>query len=463
VNNDGAARGAYTTPGLSGQAAVVSEALGNAGVDVESIGYVEAHGTGTILGDPIEVAALTRAFRARTAKRQFCALGSVKTNVGHLDVAAGITGLMKTALALRHRLIPPSLHFDEPNPEIDFEQSPFFVNTRLREWPANGTPRRAGVSSFGIGGTNAHVVLQEAPPAAPPAAAAPWQLLVLSARTPAALERATDDLVAHLRSDPAAVLADVAHTLQVGRRPFEHRRAVACDHAMDAVVALEARDSRRLAEGVVETAARPLVFVFPARGEGSADRARRLYEAEAVFRAEVDRAAEIARAHFGFDVRGLLYLGEPKPESQAGQALLFVFEWALARQWMAWGLRPEAFRGEGVGARVAACAAGAATLEESLARLAAGAPTAPRTEETRPEDVFLEVGPGSARAAESAVASFAPEDPAGLVGAVARLGAAGVAIDWTRLRAGERRRRVPLPTYPFERQRYWIDSQRVSA
>src|SRR5262249_36521709 len=183
INNDGAAKVGFTAPGVPGQAEVISMAQAAAGVDPDTIGYVEAHGTGTALGDPIEIAALTQVFRESTARKGFCAVGSVKTNVGHLDAAAGVTGLIKTVLSLQHRLLPPSLHFESPNPKIDFAASPFFVNTRLTEWGTNGSPRRAGVSSFGIGGTNAHVVLEEAPDPPPTSDSRTWQVLTLSAKT----------------------------------------------------------------------------------------------------------------------------------------------------------------------------------------------------------------------------------------------------------------------------------------
>ena len=198
VNNDGAKKVGYTAPRIEGQAKVIMAAQAVADVDPRSIGYVEAHGTATPMGDPIEIAALTHAFRSQTGDRQFCAIGSVKSNIGHLDAAAGIAGFIKAALALEHRLIPPSLHFTQANPQIDFDASPFYVNTTVAEWKAGDTPRRAGVSSFGMGGTNAHVVLEEAPAREASGATRPWQLLAWSAKTPSALETMTDRLAAHL-------------------------------------------------------------------------------------------------------------------------------------------------------------------------------------------------------------------------------------------------------------------------
>ncbi|HET9186069.1 MAG TPA: beta-ketoacyl synthase N-terminal-like domain-containing protein, partial [Solirubrobacterales bacterium] len=247
VNNDGAFKVGYTAPSIDGQAEVITEALAAAGVEAESISYIEAHGTGTRLGDPIEVKALTRAFGAETGRRQFIPMGSIKTNFGHLDVAAGIAGLIKTVLSLQHRQIPPTLHFAEANPEIDFAASPVRVNTELADWPADGAPRRAGVSSFGFGGTNAHVVLEEAPEVpAPRPVSGEWRLLPLSARSEKALAAATVGLAAHLEAHPDLDLAAVAHTLQVGRRAFEYRRIVLCRSLDEAVSALRSLDPERV-------------------------------------------------------------------------------------------------------------------------------------------------------------------------------------------------------------------------
>ena len=249
INNDGSLKVGFTAPSVEGQAQVIAAAQAAAGVSPDSISYVEAHGTATPLGDPIEVAALTSAFRAATARTGFCALGSVKTNVGHLDAAAGVTGFLKTVLALGHRQIPPSLHFERPNPKIDFAASPFYVAARLADWPApaDGGPRRAGVSAFGVGGTNAHVVVEEAPAPEPAAPASPRpRLLLLSARTPEALEEATTRLARHLARHLETDLADVAYTLQVGRQELEHRRMLVAESVADAVAALESRDPRRL-------------------------------------------------------------------------------------------------------------------------------------------------------------------------------------------------------------------------
>src|SRR5712691_9851565 len=239
-----------------------------AGVRPETIGYVEAHGTGTPIGDSIEVAALKRVFGG--AGKHRCALGSIKTNVGHLDAAAGVAGLIKTVLSLEHRSIPPSLHFTRPNPELGLEDSPFYVNVTAAPWPANGSPRRAGVSSFGIGGTNAHVVLEEAPPApAVEAAGRPWHLLALSAATPTALEALTTRLGEHLQTAPelpAADVADIAYTLQVGRRPLDHRRVLVCRDTAEAAAALLARDPERSWTGSPARRRPEVAFLFPGQG-----------------------------------------------------------------------------------------------------------------------------------------------------------------------------------------------------
>ncbi len=238
INNDGAQKAGYTAPGLIGQIEVVAEAMAVAEVSPDDLSYLETHGTGTPVGDPIEIQALTDVFRRRTARRQFCAIGSVKTNIGHLDEGAGAAGLIKTVLALEHRQIPASLHFVEPNPECRLDTSPFYVNAIRRDWPSADVPRRAGVSSFGIGGTNAHVVMEEAPEPPLRAAGQVPSLLTLSARSPHGLEALAHALAARLAADPALDLQDVAFTLQTGRRAFAHRRAIVCHNQADALVQL---------------------------------------------------------------------------------------------------------------------------------------------------------------------------------------------------------------------------------
>ena len=628
VNNDGSLKVSYAAPSVAGQAAVVVEALANAGVHPETISYIEAHGTGTALGDPVEIAALTKAFRAKTQKKGFCAIGSVKTNFGHLDRAAGTTSLIKVALALKHGRIPPTLHFERPNPEIDFANSPFFVNTRLTEWIRDGGPRRAGVSAFGLGGTNAHVVLEEAPPVEPSVPSRPWQLLVLSARTETALEAATDNLAAFLEREPEASLADVAWTCQIGRKRFGHRRALVCRAREDAVCALRRRDRARLLSAVEESREQPVGFLFPGLGDQYPEMARGLYEAEPAFRDVVDRCAGLLRLELGVDLREVLFGGDLRPadggmdlrrllgrgevraaaggplaRTSIAQPAMFMIELALVRLLQEWGLRPAALLGHSLGEYVAACVAGVFSLEDGLrlvaarARLieespagamlavplgeaevagwltgglslaaintpsmtvaagpveevaaleeqlsAAGiatrrmqashafhsrlmeplmerfaglvqevelrAPSLPwvsnvtgrwieESEATDPRYwarhmrqtvrfaegvevllsdpalVLVEVGPGqtlssfvqqhpAAAAGRTVVPALRhehtrEEDGAFLLGALGRLWLAGVEVDWNGFARRERRLRVPLPTYPFERQPYWID------
>ncbi|URD53862.1 type I polyketide synthase [Chroococcidiopsis sp. CCNUC1] len=378
INNDGSIKVGYTAPSIDGQAAVVSEALAIADIAPKTIAYIEAHGTGTALGDPIEVAALTEVFRASTNKTGFCAIGSVKTNIGHLGVAAGIPSLIKAALALKHQLIPPSLHFEQPNPKIDFANSPFYVNARLTEWQANGTPRRAGVSSLGVGGTNAHIVLQEAPLAQPSSPSRPWQLLLLSAKTPSALETTTANFANYLQQHPELNLADVAYTLQVGRRAFPHRRMVVCEHRADAIATIAASNPQHLMTHTVQAGDRPMIFLFPGQGAQYVQMGRDLYEHEPVFRKWVDRSSELLVPHLGLDLRQSLY---PNPDivetasqtlqqTAISQPALFAIEYALAQLWQSWGIRPTAMVGHSIGEYVAATIAGIFSLEDALALVA---------------------------------------------------------------------------------------------
>ncbi|WP_225409748.1 non-ribosomal peptide synthetase/type I polyketide synthase [Stigmatella hybrida] len=382
VNNDGEARLGYTAPSVEGQAAVISEALGMADVPPETVTYVEAHGTATPLGDPIEVTALTKAFRARNKGNAAmrCALGSVKTNIGHLDAAAGIAGVIKTVLALQHRELPPTLHFERPNPKLDLTSGPFFVNDTLRPWETGGMPRRAGVSSFGIGGTNAHLVLEEAPPREETKPDhRPWQLLTLSARSAPALEAATANLQAWLQEHPMAELGQVAHTLQVGRQRFEHRRVLVCRDADDARGVLEARSPQRLLSATQESTSRPVVFLFPGQGAQYVGMGRELYESQPAFRKQVDDCCTRLRPTLGFDLREVLFppadadlaAAEARlVQTSVTQPALFVISYALAKLWMSLGVSPQAMIGHSVGEYVAACLSGVMTLEDALALVA---------------------------------------------------------------------------------------------
>jgi non-ribosomal peptide synthase protein (TIGR01720 family) len=384
VNNDGSEKVGYAAPSIDGQAQVIRNALAMADVDASSIGYVETHGTGTSLGDPIEIAALSMAFDDASIARGACAVGSLKTNIGHLDAAAGVAGLIKAALALQHQQLPASLNCEEPDPKIDFPSTPFRVNTQLTPWSSAG-PRRAGVSSFGIGGTNAHVILQEAPQRrSETSEASGHSLLVLSARSGTALDQACVRLGEQLAMDADSALADVAWTLATGRHDFAHRRAVVVTDASDAAVALGATeqaggDRRRATNLVQELAERKAVFLFPGQGAQYVDMGRELYDRLPVFREHVDRAAELLRPELGLDLRELLYPSAENVESSAEQLrqtaltqpALFVIEHALAQQFMAWGVRPTAMIGHSIGEYVAAVLAGVFNLEDGLSLVAA--------------------------------------------------------------------------------------------
>src|SRR5215213_6045324 len=377
INNDGSQKAGYTAPSIEGQATVISEALHMAGVDASTIGYIEAHGTGTVLGDPIEVAALTQAFRAGTEAKEFCAIGSVKTGIGHADTAAGVAGLIKTVLALKNRQIPPSLHFQQPNPAIDFANSPFYVNSKLTEWTTNGVPRRAGVSSFGIGGTNAHLIIEEAPHVALAGTVRPLHLMVLSAKTGSALKTTARNLAEHLKQHPELNIADVAHTLQRGRKSFDHRVVLVCRDLDEAAAALE--DETRVTTSVQETSDHPVIFMFPGQGAQHPGMGAELYEVEPTFREQIDLCSDLLQPHLGCDLRSILYPPQENIDEAAErlkqtvftQPALFVVEYALAKLWMSWGVRPRAMIGHSIGEYVAACIAGVLTLEDALTLVAA--------------------------------------------------------------------------------------------
>jgi amino acid adenylation domain-containing protein len=533
----------------------------------------------------------------------------VKSNIGHADAAAGIVGLIKTALALKEKTLPPSLNFTAPNPKIDFANSPFFVNTKLTEWKSGPTPRRAGLSSFGIGGTNVHLVLEEAPPLRASGPSRDAQLLLLSARTDTALEAATAQLAAHLKAHPDLNLADVAFTLQTGRRVFDHRRLLVCRETGDAIQALEARDPKRVLTQQGKARERPVVFLFPGQGAQAVNMGADLYRTEAVFQAEIDRCAEILLPHLELDLRDVLFPDAAKTtaaeellvQTRLTQPALFVIEYALAKLWMSWGVHPRAMIGHSVGEYVAACLAGVFTLEEALALVAGrgrlvqalpvGAMLAVRLPEDKlrsllpddlslaavnsislsvvsgpfdaidkfetqlkaqgvaarrlqtshafhsammepalepltallakvrfqnptipylsnvtgrwitageatdpaywarhlrqavrfadgvgellqePENILLEVGPGQTltglanqhpakTAGHAIVSSFSSArepEAAGLLGALGKLWLAGASVDWAGFYQNEKRSRVTLPTYPFERKRFWIE------
>ncbi len=398
INNDGAVKVGFTAPSVEGQAKVIAEAQAVAGVGPETVGYVEGHGSATPLGDPIEVAALRQVFGAGPEKS--CALGAIKSNIGHTNTAAGVAGLIKTVMAIEHRQIPPSPNFEQPNPELRLPESPFYVPTELTEWKRrDGEPRRAGVSSFGLGGTNVHVIVEEAPAVEPSGPSRPAQLLLLSAAGETSLEGNTDRLAEVLEAHPEAGLADVAHTLQVGRRRLAQRRFLVCHEAGEAAAALAARDPRRVFGGVGERVDRPVAFLLSGLGDHYAGMGRELYAAEPSFRAEIDRCAELLAPVLGLDLREMLFPAEeaapapaagldfkslagrgeapqasgPLARTRLAQPAVFVLEVALARLWMEWGVVPEALIGYSLGEYTAAHLAGVLSLEDALALVAARA------------------------------------------------------------------------------------------
>jgi acyl transferase domain-containing protein/thioesterase domain-containing protein len=614
VNNDGSEKVSYLAPSVKGQASAISEALAVAGVDATTISMVEAHGTGTLVGDPIEVAALTEAFRRHTNKRGYCAIGSVKTNIGHIDTAAGAASMIKAIQALRHGQIPPSLHFSTPNPACQFSETPFYVSAALKPWDAP-EPRRAGVSSLGVGGTNAHVVLEQAP--ASPVASAPArarQLLPISARSEAALERATDRLAGALAAPDAPSLADAAWTLQAGRAEMAHRRVVVADSADAASQALTARDARMVFSGKAPDRPRSVAFMFAGGGTQHPGMGSTLYRDEPVYRQVVDECLALMERDHAERVRTLLLA--PMTDAAAAKALqepltglpaLWVTQYAQARLWMHWGIEPAGLIGHSMGEYTAACLAGVFTLADALAlvitrarlfetvtegamlsvplgtaelepllgaelsiaaangpalsvasgpaaaierlmrtlaargietsrlrinvaahsallepvlpefhafvrRLDLRPPVVPvasnltgtwltEADATDPDywvrhlrrtvrfadglraltqgdaSVLLEVGPGRTLATLARQQGGAPplaltsmphpdepvDDVAHMLGALGRLWIAGVEVDWSRLHNGEARRRVALPTYPFERERHWIDPRPIEA
>jgi amino acid adenylation domain-containing protein len=383
INNDGASKIGFTAPSSLGQAAVIEMAHAGAGVDPRSISYVECHGTATPLGDPIEIAGLTKAFAKGTEDLQFCAIGSVKGNVGHLDAAAGVTGLIKTALALKHRLLPASLHYRRPNPQIDFTRTPFFVNASLTPWAATGGPRRAGVSAFGVGGTNVHVVMEQPPDPAPAAAAEASanprpQLIVLSARSPAALDAVGTRLAAHLREHPSTSLRDIAYTLQVGRRAFDHRFSFVARDAGQALEKLAAAGTGTLAQASRRPANGAVVFMFPGQGAQYPGMGRDLFRHEPVFRQHIEQCAALLQPLMSEDLIDLLYPADSSEAARqrlmstiAAQPAIFSVEYALARLWMSWGIEPAAMIGHSIGEFVAAVIAGVFSLEDALTVVAA--------------------------------------------------------------------------------------------
>jgi acyl transferase domain-containing protein/NADP-dependent 3-hydroxy acid dehydrogenase YdfG/acyl carrier protein len=374
INNDGANKAGYTAPSVDGQVEVIATAQALAQVEPRTIGYVEAHGTATPLGDPIEIAALTTVFRGSTDAVGFCRLGSLKANLGHLDAAAGVASLIKTVLALEHREFPPLVNFREANPHLGLEGGPFVASASGLDWPGGETPRRAGVSSFGIGGTNAHVVLEEAPPVELAQPARDAHLIVLSARTDTALDAASTRLVKHLESHPAQPLADVAWTLQSGRKAFAHRRVVVARDPAQAAARLSEPRRAPVHSAAHEGGPRPVAILFTGQGSQFAGMGAGIHRGERAFREAVDHCAELLRPHLGLDLRDAMFAARDDArinETRLAQPALFVTEYALAKLWEQWGVVPAAMLGHSIGEYVAAHLAGVMSLEDALAIVAA--------------------------------------------------------------------------------------------
>jgi acyl transferase domain-containing protein/thioesterase domain-containing protein/acyl carrier protein len=378
INNDGSRKVGYLAPSVEGQVEVIREAMEFAGVAPADISYVETHGTGTVVGDPIEVRALTQAFRHEGTHSGSCAIGSVKSNVGHLDAAAGVTGLIKTVLALENAQLPPSLHFETLNPRIDLNGSPFFVNSNLAEWNSNGRLRRAGVTALGIGGTNAHVVLEEAPERTIKRVPKPYELLAVSAKSAAAADAALVNLVAHLGAHPEIDMGDAAWTSQVGRQAFAHRRALVVEDSPQALTALAEKGAKASATGVAPTTRPSVAFLFSGQGSQYVGMGHELYEHEPVFRKSLDRCARVLQPLIGIDQIKALYPADGDKDAAAEklnqtwltQPALFSIEYALAQWWMSLGIEPAAMVGHSIGEYVAACLAGVLSLDDALAVVA---------------------------------------------------------------------------------------------
>ncbi len=517
VNNDGLRKVGFTAPAFHGQVEGLTMALEFSGVEPQEIGMIEAHGTGTVLGDAIELAALTQVFGGRKAPRS-CALGSLKTNIGHLDAAAGVAGLIKAVLCLKHQALVPSLHYKRPNQALDTPDTPFFVNTAFRSWHSDGQPRLAGVSSFGIGGTNALAILQESPERLRPAAMPQEHVFLLSARSAAALAVASDNLAEFVRSHGEVPIADIAYTLQVGRKRFRHRRA------------LVAADSTQLLAGLARPAVvdtpqeqddRPVVFVFSG-SEPQPAVAADLYLSDSVFKLELDRCTEVIASQSSVNVSNVLLTDAPA-DARARMLATFAAEYCLGRLWLNWGVRPAAVIGYGAGEFAAACLAGIFSLDDAVRLLLLnegearnrpsggagpiklstpaitfirGATGKPVTELPTLDDwlapsgrataftihvaehmrdsqnILFEVGLGRS-IEESVRATLAPAQPLtwiatgtdrqrrdrrDLLQILGTLWLRGAVIGWPRNGADQKRYRVALPGYPFERQRCWIDS-----
>ena len=375
VNNDGSNKVGYLAPSVEGQAEAITEALEMAGVDADSIGYVECHGTGTPVGDPIEVSALATAFRRTSNRTGYCGIGSVKTNIGHLDTAAGVAGLIKATLALEHKMLPPSLNFEAPNPTIDFGRTPFYVNTALKDWKAGNVPRRAAVNSLGVGGTNAFIILEEAPPVASSIPDfATNQLITFSAKNRKSLDLYGQRLAEHLKSHPNLNFADVAYSLFEGREHFASRRVLAAQNCEEAIQLLESNDARRVFTHSADEDEKSLVFMFPGGGAQYIDMSLGLYESHEAFRSLMDAGFDCLKMRTGLDYKNFLFLGDQDRDTLERELqrpsiqlpLIFLVEYSLAKLWMATGVQPDALIGHSMGENTAACLSGVFSFDDAL-------------------------------------------------------------------------------------------------
>jgi amino acid adenylation domain-containing protein len=417
LNNDGSDKASFTAPSVRGQAEVIAMAQADAGVTPADIGYVEAHGTATPLGDPIEISALTLAFNSGDGVRadhdppsahQWCAIGSIKSNIGHLTAGAGVAGVIKTALALKEEKIPASIGFDTPNPAIDFANSPFRVAADTIEWKRVTKPRYAGVSSFGVGGTNAHVILQEPPVREASSRSREKQLLLLSAKTRTSLDAMTENLRAFLDTHPDTSLSDAAYTLQVGRRSFKHRRLIVGGSHQEMIDAIASKDTNLTGTRELHETAQGVVFMFPGQGSQYVNMGRDLYASEPIFKVEFDRCCELFSKELNVDLKAIIFPSAGEEEKAAEQlkqtvytqASLFTMHYSLAKLWMHWGIKPDAMMGHSIGEFAAACLAGVFSLEDAVKLVA----NRGRMMQELPGGSMLSV-----RAAEEAIAGRLPE------------------------------------------------------
>lgn len=488
LNNDGANKMSFTAPGMQGQVEVIAEALNLAEVAPDTVGYVEAHGMGTPLGDPMEIEALTRAFRLSTEKRGFCAIGSVKTNIGHLVNAGGVAGLIKTVLSFKNKQIPASLNYRSPNPGIRFEDSPFYVNTHLSEWKTGAAPRRAGVNSFGIGGTNVHMILEEAPQNTASGSARQWQLIPISARNEEALGEQMKNLKGCLSREPLLNTSDVAYTLQVGRRAFPHRAFFVCRDTGEAIRILERPGEGKLFKCLQENREQPVAFLLNGLTEPVPKAVLiKLYESEPGYKKAMDDCILIIKDMFQYDLKKQLYTDNAGAEgNNAGdrdRTAVFAAQYALAALWQEWGILPQAVMGlDWLGKCLGACIAGSLPLGVALAAAAAGSFETEEGIEQKPSEIpvisskeealryiFVEIGSGHEKTPAfdnkeytlqlpAVIHSFGCNEPEeALLTALGKLWLAGAAVSWKGLHMHQHRHRLPLPTYPFQRKHFWIE------